>query len=96
MRLNYIGTEHLLLGLLHEGDGPAAGVLIDKCGLKLDMARELVLQILKEASTIALPEIPEQAATLLGENEQGATCGRCGAHSPDYFRYCFHCGLKLS
>ena len=24
---NYIGTEHLLLGLLHEGDGVAAGVL---------------------------------------------------------------------
>ena len=95
MSHRYIGTEHLLLGLLREGDGPAAGVLIDKCGLKLEMARELVLQILKETSTMTLPEIPEQAATLLGENEQGVTCGRCGAHNPDYFRYCFHCGLKL-
>ena len=25
---NYIGTEHLLLGLLHEGEGVAAGVLV--------------------------------------------------------------------
>ena len=95
MNHRYIGTEHILLGILREGDGPAAGVLIDKCNLKLDIARELVLQILQEPTTIALPEIPEQAATLLGENEQRIVCGRCGAHNPDYFRYCFHCGLKL-
>ncbi len=43
-----------------------------------------------------LPDIPEQAATLLGENEQGVKCNRCSARNPEYFRYCFHCGLKLS
>ncbi len=57
--------------------------------------RAMVLQILGETSTMSLPEIPEQAATLLSENEQGVMCGRCGAQSPGYFRYCFHCGLKL-
>jgi hypothetical protein len=57
--------------------------------------RAMVLQILGETSTMFLPEIPEQAATLLSENEQGVMCGRCGAQSPGYFRYCFHCGLKL-
>jgi len=55
-----------------------------------------VLQILKENTTMSLPEIPEQASTLLGENEQGVVCSRCSARSPEYFRYCFHCGLKLS
>jgi ATP-dependent Clp protease ATP-binding subunit ClpC len=35
---NYIGTEHLLLGLLHEGEGVAAGVL-DSFGVTLERAR---------------------------------------------------------
>lgn len=91
----YVGTEHLLLGILREGEGLAAKVLIEDCGLRLDPVRELVLQILRENTTMTVPEIPEQAATLLGENEQGVECNRCGARSPEYFRFCFHCGLKL-
>ena len=35
---NYIGTEHLLLGLLREGEGIAAGVL-DSFGITLERAR---------------------------------------------------------
>jgi len=93
---HYVGTEHLLLGVLREGHGLAARVLIDKCGLQLDPVRELVLQILQEPATTPLPEIPEQAATLLKENEPGVECRRCGARCPEYFRYCFHCGSKLS
>lgn len=93
---HYIGTEHLLLGMLHEGEGLGARVLMQDCGLKLEAMRELVAQILQEIPTTPIPEIPEQAATLLGENEEGVTCGRCNARSPEYFRYCFHCGLKLS
>lgn len=42
---NYIGTEHLLLGLLREENGVAAQVLID-LGLKLDEVREEVLKLL--------------------------------------------------
>jgi excisionase family DNA binding protein len=94
-----IGTEHLLLGILREGErdggGLAAQVLIGEYKLQLNQVRDLILQILQEAHTISPPEIPEQAATLLGENEQGKQCSRCGAHSPEYFRYCFHCGLKF-
>jgi ribosomal protein L40E len=96
MEHHYLGTEHLLLGILSEGHGLAAAVLMDRCGLQLDPTRTLVLQILQETSTISLPEIPEQAATLLRENEPGVECRRCGARSPKYFRYCFHCGLKFS
>ena len=42
---NYVGTEHLLLGLLREHDGVAAQVLMN-LGLKLDEVRAEVLNIL--------------------------------------------------
>ncbi|MEA3368082.1 MAG: Clp protease N-terminal domain-containing protein, partial [Planctomycetota bacterium] len=42
---NYVGTEHLLLGLLREHDGVAAQVLMN-LGLKLDEVRTEVLNIL--------------------------------------------------
>jgi ATP-dependent Clp protease ATP-binding subunit ClpA len=41
---NYIGTEHLLLGLLRENDGVAARVLLD-LGLELEEARNEVLEL---------------------------------------------------
>jgi ATP-dependent Clp protease ATP-binding subunit ClpA len=42
---SYVGTEHLLLGLLREEKGIAAQVLVD-AGLTLDVARSAVLTIL--------------------------------------------------
>ncbi len=42
---NYVGTEHLLLGLLREQDGVAAQVLI-VLGLKLEEVRDEVLNLL--------------------------------------------------
>jgi len=42
---NYVGTEHLLLGLIREHDGIAAQVLMD-LGLKLEEVREEVLEII--------------------------------------------------
>src|SRR5579871_5687817 len=42
---NYVGTEHLLLGLLREQEGVAAQVLMN-LGLKLDDVREEVLNLL--------------------------------------------------
>jgi ATP-dependent Clp protease ATP-binding subunit ClpC len=42
---NYVGTEHLLLGLLREPEGVAAEVLKD-CGLKIDNVRYEVLNLL--------------------------------------------------
>jgi hypothetical protein len=41
----YIGTEHLLLGLIREGDGIAAGVL-QSLGLDLDKVRAEVMRLL--------------------------------------------------
>ena len=42
---NYVGTEHLLLGLLRESEGVAAQVLMN-LGLKLEKVREEVLNLL--------------------------------------------------
>ncbi len=42
---NYVGTEHILLGLLREQEGVAAAVLMN-LGLKLDEVREEVLNLL--------------------------------------------------
>ncbi len=44
---NYIGTEHLLLGLVHEGEGVAAGVL-DSFGITLERARAETTRILSQ------------------------------------------------
>ncbi len=44
---NYIGTEHLLLGLLREGEGVAAGVL-DSLGVTLERARAATAQVLSQ------------------------------------------------
>src|SRR6516164_11459455 len=43
----YIGTEHILLGLIREGDGVAALVLV-KLGGDLNRVREQVIQLLQE------------------------------------------------
>jgi ATP-dependent Clp protease ATP-binding subunit ClpA len=42
---NYIGTEHILLGLLREGDGVAAQVLVT-LGADLNRVRQQVIQLL--------------------------------------------------
>ena len=36
----YVGTEHLLIGLLQEGTG-VAGRVLDECGVKVDKVMEL-------------------------------------------------------
>jgi ATP-dependent Clp protease ATP-binding subunit ClpC len=42
---NYVGTEHILLGLLREGDGVAAQVLV-RLGAELNRVRQQVIQLL--------------------------------------------------
>ena len=45
---NYIGTEHLLLGLVREGEGIAAGVL-ESLGVNLDKVRPEVIHVLSQS-----------------------------------------------
>ncbi|HEX6484403.1 MAG TPA: Clp protease N-terminal domain-containing protein [Ktedonobacteraceae bacterium] len=100
-RLNHrlIGTGHLLLGLIREGDGMAAGVL-ENFGLHLEQVRTETLRVLRQQhqgqeEAPAIPSVPSEATTLLTEDEPGLTCTSCGAHCPGYFRYCFNCGQPL-
>jgi ATP-dependent Clp protease ATP-binding subunit ClpC len=53
---NYIGTEHILLGLVREGEGVAAQVL-QKLGAGLDRVREEVIRLLATHSGEAEPEV---------------------------------------
>ncbi len=49
---NYIGTEHLLLGLVREGEGIAAGVL-ESLGVNLDKVRHQVIHVLSQSSSVS-------------------------------------------
>jgi ATP-dependent Clp protease ATP-binding subunit ClpC len=51
---NYIGTEHLLLGLVREGEGIAAGVL-ESLGVNLDKVRHEVIRVLSQSSATGAP-----------------------------------------
>jgi ATP-dependent Clp protease ATP-binding subunit ClpC len=54
---NYVGTEHLLLGLLREQEGVAAQVLMN-LGLKLEDVREEVLNLLGHNMPMVRGEAP--------------------------------------
>ncbi|MBI2756152.1 MAG: ATP-dependent Clp protease ATP-binding subunit [Chloroflexi bacterium] len=56
-RLNhhYIGTEHLLLGLVREGEGIAAGVL-ESLGVSLDKVRSQVIYVLNQSAAYSQQE----------------------------------------
>ena len=52
---NYIGTEHLLLGLIREGEGVAAKVL-ENLGVDLNKCRSNVIKLLGETRTGQSPQ----------------------------------------
>ena len=70
---SYVGTEHLLLGLLREEKGIAAQVLFD-AGVTIEDAREEVIRILGEASTEPAPRNLDQSrrATVRLPRERGS------------------------
>jgi ATP-dependent Clp protease ATP-binding subunit ClpA len=79
----HIGTEHILLGLIREGEGVAAEVLVKYEGITLDAARERVLAHLSgigperpgskpRARTPAATEILQAAEQLAGDAPVGS------------------------
>jgi len=54
---NYIGTEHILLGLIHEGEGVAAKAL-ESLGISLDAVRQQVEEIIGQGQTPPTGHIP--------------------------------------
>lgn len=95
---HYIGTEHLLLGLVREGNGVAAGVL-ESLGIRLERLRTETINVLSDIQENALeatpPEPPESPAPA-AEGEQELTCSQCGTRCPGHYIYCFNCGQKLT
>ena len=74
---NYVGTEHLLLGLLREHDGVAAQVLMN-LGLKLEEVREEVLNLLGAGVENEEPAAP-------GEKSSGNAKGKSKTPALDSF-----------
>ena len=82
---NYIGTEHILLGLIREGEGVAAQVLV-KLGADLNRVRQQVIQLLsgyqgKETASAGAPTEGAPSSSLVldqfGRNlTQGAREGK--------------------
>ncbi len=59
---NYIGTEHILLGLIREGEGVAAQVLV-KLGADLSRVRQQVIQLLSGYQGSGAPPGEKAGAT---------------------------------
>ncbi len=72
---NYIGTEHILLGLIREGEGVAAQVLV-KLGADLSRVRQQVIQLLSGYSGSG------QAGQAPSGEKAGATAGGTGGDAP--------------
>jgi excisionase family DNA binding protein len=81
---NYIGTEHILLGLVREGEGVAAQVLVS-LGADLSRVRQQVIEMLSSHQAIR----PEKVSTPASGPEKGTSprCGRCGTSLAESARY---------
>jgi hypothetical protein len=88
---NYIGTEHMLLGLVREGEGVAAQVLVG-LGADLPGVRQTVIQLLPGAAGSAAASAEEHGDLLsrrrMSRSGRGAgsriiACSFCGRRPPD-------------
>ena len=95
---NYIGTEHLLLGILREERSVAATILMEK-GMRLNTVREDIVALLNEKTTLTrVKETPllaefsprpdrsgdEEPARSAGRppSSRSSACSRCSAAAP--------------
>jgi ATP-dependent Clp protease ATP-binding subunit ClpC len=59
---SYIGTEHILLGLMREGGGVAAQVLV-RSGVDLNMARQEVIRLLRGYTAARADDLRDRLAS---------------------------------
>jgi ATP-dependent Clp protease ATP-binding subunit ClpC len=71
---NYIGTEHILLGLIREGEGVAAQVLV-KLGADLSRVRQQVIQLLSGYQGSGAPGAEKAGATAGGSSSESQPTG---------------------
>jgi ATP-dependent Clp protease ATP-binding subunit ClpC len=82
---NYIGTEHILLGLVREGEGVAAQVLV-RLGASLDRVRQQVVRTLRQTPAEPAPDLATArrhtpaAALIIAAAEQLAGGSPVGSH----------------
>ena len=62
LKNNYIGTEHILLGLLKEGSGVAVRILAD-LGINLDNVYSEIMKVLMEGEAQGFPSAPGKRTT---------------------------------
>jgi ATP-dependent Clp protease ATP-binding subunit ClpC len=70
----YVGTEHILLGLLHEGEGIAARVL-ENMGVDLEEAREEIMAML-DPDYDGTAEVNEEEPAAYGSSPRAADDGQ--------------------
>jgi ATP-dependent Clp protease ATP-binding subunit ClpC len=90
---NYIGTEHILLGLIREGEGVAAEVL-RKLGADLNRVRQTVIQLLSGYAGSAAAE--GGGWSVETEIEEGPRAPLRATVSPADVPTCPNCGAPLS
>lgn len=80
---NYVGPEHLLLGLVREGEGVAAQVLV-KMGADLSRVRQQVIELMEEnAGSVPGPEGEARAAP----RRPGPLCSWCRSELSESARF---------
>ena len=72
MKHSYVGTEHILLGILREGEGVAARVL-ESLGVSYDEARKIVMD---ELNALNIPESPIHESADAQTPHSGAKQGK--------------------
>jgi ATP-dependent Clp protease ATP-binding subunit ClpA len=87
---NYIGTEHILLGLVREGEGVAAQVL-QKLGADLPRVRETVIELLPGSSESAARSPRRRRSRRTTEVAPSGT-----PVSPEDFPACSSCSAPLA
>lgn len=104
----YLGTEHLLLGLLRNGEGPAF-VALNGVGVTFGKVRQQILRILREAASdrpaggapADLADVGRRrvrsrigSAGASQPRDEPERCGRCGRVRRSDWRFCAYCGER--
>ena len=79
---NYIGTEHILLGLIREGQGVAAQVLV-KLGADFDRVRQQVVQLLADASQLQAEQVGGMQSRISQQQAMAMVAGGPGVYQDE-------------
>ncbi len=105
---DYLGTEHLLLGLLRNGEGPAF-VALHGVGITLARVRQLIVRIMNESVPEPPGRAPDPLSVLRGRRRpierlgdidtrdgspEPERCGHCGRVRRSDWRFCAYCGER--